>query len=76
MPFERFFDFYQKVYPFPNENLKRLMAEYDLDTLYYSSRDLERAVSFGLNYNFDPFKTIFSNEEYTVLQIKPRIMGP
>jgi hypothetical protein len=49
------------------------MIEYDLDTLYYSSSDLERAVSFGLNYNFDAFKIIFSNEEYAVLQIKPEI---
>jgi hypothetical protein len=61
------------TYPFPNEDLKRLMIEYDLDTLYYSSSDLERAVSFGLDYNFDSFKTIFYNEEYTVLQIKPEI---
>ena len=73
MPFEKFFDFYQKIYPFPNEDLKGLMIEYDLDTLYYSSSDLERAVSFGLNYNFDAFKIIFSNEEYAVLQIKPEI---
>jgi len=73
MPYEKFFDFYQKIYPFPNENLKKLMIEYDLDTLYYSSGDLERAVSLGLSYNFDSFETIFSNEEYTVLQIKPEI---
>lgn len=70
MPYEKFFDFYQKIYPFPNESLKRLMMEYDLDTLYYSSSDLEKAASFGLNYDFNSFKIIFSNEQYTVLQIK------
>jgi len=73
MPFEKFFDFYRKIYPFPNEDLKRLMMDYDLDTLYYASSDLEKAVSFGLNYNFDSFKIIFSNEQYTVLQFKEQV---
>ncbi len=70
MPYEKFFDFYQKIYPFPNEDLKRLMMEYDLDTLYYASSDLEKAESLGLNYNFDSFKVVFANEQYTVLQPK------
>ncbi len=69
MPFEKFFDFYQKVYPFPKEDLAQLMAEYDFDTVFYSPNDLERAKSYGLNYDFHPFRIIFSNEHYTLLQI-------
>ena len=71
MPFENFFEFYPKVYPFPNNNLRPLMKEYRIDTLYYSTDDLEKATSFGLVYNFDAFKTIFSNSQYTVLQPIP-----
>jgi len=67
-PYKKFFEFYAKVYPFPNEDLLLLMRQYRYDVVYFSKKDMYKAAKFGLNYDISTWEKIFSNKTYTVIK--------
>jgi hypothetical protein len=67
-PYAAFTSLYEKVYPFPAEDLPSVMQRYRLDAVYYSGSDLRKAEANGIQYNFDGWVTVFSNAAYTVMQ--------
>jgi len=69
-PFEEFLSFYEKVYPFPNENLKSLMRRYHYDVIYFSQKDMMKARQYGLDYDLKDWTVLFSNGTYKVLEPK------
>jgi len=73
-PYREFLSFYEKVYPFPSENLPRLMNRYGFDVLYYSEEDMKKAAGHGLHYDLSGWHTLFSNAKYRVLA-PPRATG-
>ena len=73
-PYDAFFQFYAKVYPFPNEALEMLMARYDYDVVYFSKQDMYKAAQFGIRYRMDGWETLYSNQTYQVC--KPPIGKP
>lgn len=67
LPYEAFLSFYDKVYPFPNEELRPLMKQYGFDAVCYSESDLRKAEQNGLKYDFKGWRVVFSNSCCKVL---------
>ena len=67
-PFSEFLFFYEKVYPFPNENLKGLMERYQYDAVCFSSEDIQKANRNGLIYDLEDWTILFSNNAFKVLR--------
>lgn len=67
-PFSEFLRFYEKVYPFPNEDLQTLMKRYEYDVVYFSQKDMAKAKQYGLDYDFKDWAVLFSNGKYKVLK--------
>lgn len=67
-PFEEFLFFYEKVYPFPNEDLRTLMRRYKYDVIYFSQKDMLKAREYGLEYDLKNWRVLFSNGKYNVLK--------
>jgi hypothetical protein len=65
-----FLFFYDKVYPFPNENLQILMELYGYEVIYFSQKDILKAEQYNLKYDLKDWIVLFSNSKYKVL--KPR----
>jgi hypothetical protein len=67
-PYEEFTSLYEKVFPFPAEDLPLLMNRYRLDVVYCSDSDLQKAQTNGIRYDFDGWVQVFSNAGFTVLK--------
>jgi hypothetical protein len=67
-PSKDFLFFYDKVYPFPNENLKLLMDRYRYDVVYFSKQDISKAQEHGVEYELDNWQILFANTKYKVLK--------
>ena len=67
-PFTEFLSFYEKVYPFPNEDLKGLMERYKYDAVCFSNEDIQKAKRNGLEYDLEEWTILFSNESYKVIR--------
>jgi hypothetical protein len=67
-PVNEFLCFYDKVYPFPNSNLRPLMERYGYDVIYFSERDMGKAGEHDVKYDLRDWKTLFANASYKVLK--------
>ena len=65
---EKFLSFYEKVYPFPAQDLMGLVKEYGFDAVYFSHADIAKALNNGIEYDFSGWVTVFDNGTYVVLQ--------
>lgn len=72
-PIQEFLFFYDKVYPFPNGNLRLLMERYRYDVVYFSEQDIRRAEEHKVRYEFKDWEILFDNKKYKVL--KPQKIG-
>lgn len=69
-PLQEFLFFYDKVYPFPNENLRVLMGLYGYEVIYFSQKDILKAEQYNLKYDLRDWIVLFSNSKYNVLKPK------
>jgi len=67
-PLQEFLFFYDKVYPFPNKNLRMLMERYRYDVVYFSQQDILKAQEYSVKYEFKDWEILFANAKYKVLK--------
>jgi hypothetical protein len=67
-PIKKFLFFYDKVYPFPNHNLRLLMDRYGYDAVYFSKQDMHKAIEHNIRYIIKDWELAFVNTRFTVLK--------